>query len=44
MIPHVHDRDKALAPLGWTGHKAEWIALVCLQSGVFTRAQYRYFF
>jgi hypothetical protein len=21
MIPHLHDRDKALAPLGWTERK-----------------------
>ena len=29
---------------GWTGREAEWIALVCLHSGVFTRAQFcRYF-
>ena len=26
--------------LGWTGAEAEWLALVCLHSGVFTRAQY----
>ena len=33
-----------LRPLGWTGREAEWIALVCLHSGVFTRPQFcRYF-
>ena len=45
--PPVQDRASqfaALAALGWTGRAAEWIALVCLHSGVFTRAQWRYFF
>ena len=44
MIEHLHDREKALEPFGWTGREAEWIALVCLHSGVFTRAQFRHFF
>ena len=44
MIPHLQDRAAALAALGWTGREAEWIALVCLHSGVFTRAQWCYFF
>ena len=39
MIAHLKGREKALKPFGWTGRKAEWIALVCLHSGVFTRAQ-----
>ena len=39
MIPHVQDRAATLAALGWTGREANWIALVCLHSGVFTRAQ-----
>ena len=43
-IPHVQARAAALAALGWTGREANWIALVCLQSGVFTRAQWSYFF
>ena len=44
MIEHLRDREKALEPLGWTGREAEWIALVCLHSGVFIRAQFcRYF-
>ena len=43
-IPHVQARAAALAALGWTGREADWIALVCLQSGVFTRAQWSYFF
>ena len=36
---HLRGRDQALAPFGWTGQKAGWIALVCLHSGAFTRAQ-----
>ena len=39
MIAHLKGREKALEPFGWTGKQAEWIALVCLHSGVFTRAQ-----
>ncbi|MDE0241436.1 MAG: hypothetical protein OXQ84_14805 [bacterium] len=26
--------------MGWTGHRAEWIALACFHGGVFTRAQW----
>ena len=40
MIEHLRGRDRKLEPLGWTGQNAEWIALVCLHSGVFTRAQF----
>ena len=44
MIEHLKGREQALAALGWTGQEAEWIALVCLHSGVFTRPQFcRYF-
>ena len=44
MIEHLRGREQALAPLGWAGREAEWVALVCLHSGVFTRAQFcRYF-
>ena len=39
MIAHLKGRERALRRFGWTGAKAEWIALVCLHSGVFTRAQ-----
>ena len=39
-IPHLAGRPKALALLGWTGAAAERLVLVCLHSGVFTRAQY----
>ena len=40
MIEHLRGRDRKLEPLGWTGQDAEWIALVCLHSGIFTRAQF----
>ena len=40
MIAHLRGRDRNLEPLGWTGPDAEWIALVCLHSGVFTRGQF----
>ena len=43
-VPSVEDRAGQLAALGWTGREAEWIALVCLHSGVFTRSQWCYFF
>ncbi len=41
MIAHLKGREKALGHFGWTGREAEWIALVCLHSGVFTRDQIR---
>ena len=44
MIEHLKGRERALAPLGWTGREAEWIALVCLHSGAFTRAQFCHYF
>ena len=44
MIEHLRGREKALEPLGWTGPEVEWIALVCLHSGVFTRAQFCHYF
>ena len=40
MIEHLRGREKSLEPLGWTGREAEWIALVCLHSGVFIRPQF----
>ena len=39
MIAHLQGREDALEAFGWTGRQAEWIALACLHSGVFTRAQ-----
>ena len=44
MIAHLRGRDRKLEALGWTGQDAEWIALVCLHSGVFTRAQFCHYF
>ena len=44
MIEHLRGRERALEALGWTGQDAEWIALVCLHSGVFTRAQFCHYF
>ena len=40
MIEHLRGRERKLEPLGWTGPDAEWIALVCLHSGIFTRPQF----
>ena len=39
MIAHLRGREQALEPFGWKERKAEWIALACLHSGVFTRTQ-----
>ncbi len=39
MIDHLKGREKALEPFGLTGRRAEWIALVSLHGGVFTRTQ-----
>ena len=44
MIEHLKGREQALTALGWTGREAEWIALVCLHSGAFTRAQFCHYF
>ena len=43
MIAHLQGRQQALEPFGWTGRRAKWIALACLHSGVFTRAQWTRF-
>ena len=40
MSAHLNGRAEALSALGWTGRDAEWLALVCLHSGVFLRRQY----
>ena len=44
MIAQLRGRDRKLELHGWTGQEAEWIALVCLHSGVFTRAQFCQYF
>ena len=43
-VPTLQDHAAKLAPLGWTGREAEWLALVALHSGVFTRSQCGAFF
>ena len=43
MIAHLQGREQALEPFGWTGRRAKRIALACLHSGVFTRAQWTRF-
>ncbi len=40
---HLKERAKALEPFGWTGRRAQWIALACFHGGVFTRAQWTSF-
>ena len=39
-VVHLRDRAAALIRHGWTRREAEWLALVCLHSGVFLRSQY----
>ncbi|MDE2806539.1 MAG: hypothetical protein OXN18_15460 [Gemmatimonadota bacterium] len=39
-LPHLAARANDLPGLGWRGRDAEWIALVCLHSGVFVRSQF----
>ena len=42
-VTHLKERAKALEPFGWTGRRAQWIALACFHGGVFTRAQWTSF-
>ena len=44
MITHLREREKNLEPFGWNPQDAEWVALVCLHSGIFTRSQYMAYF
>ena len=44
MIRYLRGREEALEPFGWSQEHAEWIAMVCLHGGVFTRAQYIAYF
>ena len=39
-VAHLRDRADALVRAGWTHREAEFLALVCLHSGVFLRSQY----
>ena len=43
-VPTLQERAGKLAALGWSGREAEWLALVALHSGVFTRSQWCAFF
>ena len=38
-VPHLEGREELLRPLGFSRRETEWIALVCLHSGLFTRDQ-----
>lgn len=40
MIPKQPACELQLKPFGWTGREAEWIALVCRHSGLFTLSQF----
>ena len=40
-LPTLAERVASLRGLGWSEREAEWLALVCLHSGVFTRSQYQ---
>lgn len=39
MIAHLQGREKLLEIIGFPRKQAEWITLVCLHSGMFTREQ-----
>ena len=39
MIAHLQGREKLLEYIGFPRQQAEWITLVCLHSGLFTRDQ-----
>ena len=43
-VPTLQDRAAQLATFGWTDREAEWIALVALHNGAFTRSQWRHYF
>ena len=43
MIAHLRGREKLLEAVGFTRQKAEWITLVCLHSGLFTRDQLAFY-
>ena len=44
MIAHLRGREGALEPFGWSQEDTEWVAMVCLNSGMFTRTQYADYF
>ena len=39
MIDYLRGYNTAPEPIGWSGRRAELIALACLHSGSFTRVQ-----
>ena len=39
MKAYLSGREEALGPLGWSGRRAEWITVVCLNGGYFTKPQ-----
>ena len=43
-IKHLRGRQQKLAEFGWSPQEATWVALVCLHSGLFTRAQFCAYF
>ena len=43
MIAHLKGREKLLEPLGFRRQQAEWITLVGLHSGLFTRDQLAFY-
>ncbi len=43
LIAHLKGREKLLETVGFTPRQAEWIALVCLHSGLFTRDQLAFY-
>ena len=43
LIAHLQGREKRLEPVGFTRQQAEWITLVCLHSGLFTRDQLAFY-
>ena len=43
MIAHLQGREKLLESIGFPRLQAEWITLVCLHSGLFTRDQLSFY-
>ena len=43
MIAHLQGREKLLEYIGFPWQQAEWITLVCLHSGLFTRDQLAFY-
>ena len=43
LIAHLQEREKLLEYIGFPRQQAEWITLVCLHSGLFTRDQLAFY-